>query len=341
MKKITLANRLMPRLSRLLSAGILSSVAIAAHAQTMCVWDPLGSQGDFSNMFKDYQLAAKRWDVGLEIKTFVDESKSVDAFNAGECDIINMLGVRARPINPFTGTLEAPGVLDNYAQLREVMAVLNTEKAEKYMTNGDYEVVGIVPMGAGYPFVNDKKMDTMEGVIGKRMAVLGWDPLQPKLVQHAGVVPVALDLTQFGPAFNKGKVDMVILPAVMMKPLELTKGMGANGGIVHRPALEFTMQIMSRHRKFPPNYGHESRNYFQSQLAFALGLIRNTENAIDQRLWLYASTSELKEYNQSMREARAMLTNQGFYDKRMLNLLKAIRCRTKAADDPDCAPGQY
>jgi hypothetical protein len=335
MKKSRLPGLALPVLSLLLSLA-----APAAMAQTMCVWDPLGAQGDYANMLKDYQLAAKRWGVNLELKVFTDEAKSAEAFQNGECDIANMLGVRTRTYNQFTSTIEAPGAIDNYAQMREVQQVLNTGKAEKYMTNGEFEVVGMFPIGAGYPFVNDRAMNGMKAVVGKRMAVMSWDPVQPLIVKSTGVIPVPMDLTQFGPSFNRGKVDMVIVPMIMYKALELSKGIGSKGGIVHRPALQFTMQLVAHKNKFPEGFGHSSREYMLSQLAFALGVIHNVEAAVEPGQWIYATTSELKDYNKAMRETRTRITAAGYYDKRMLALLKRIRCQTKAADDPDCAPEQ-
>jgi len=54
-----------PRRARLLqpliSSLLLLGLATAARAQVFCVYDPLGTQGDFYNMARDYQLAAKRW----------------------------------------------------------------------------------------------------------------------------------------------------------------------------------------------------------------------------------------------------------------------------------------
>ena len=327
----------------LLPAALCLLLTVAARpvqAQTMCVWDPLGAGGDYSNMLKDYQLAAKRWGVNLDLKVYTDESRSAAAFQNGDCDIINMLGIRARTYNQFTSTLEAPGAIDNYAQMREIQQILNTSKAEKYMTVGDFEVVGIIPIGAGYPFVDDKHMNGMKGVIGKRMATLSWDPLQPIIVKSTGVIPVPMELTQFGQAFNTGKVDMVVVPMIMYKALELSRGMGTTGGIVHRPALQFTMQLVCRKAKFPEGFGHSSRDYMLSQLAFALGVIHNVEAAVEPNLWLYATTTELKDYNKVMRDTRTRVTVAGYYDRRMLGLLKAIRCQSKAVDDPDCAPGQ-
>ena len=327
---------------RCIAAAALLSLAGTAGAavQTMCVWDPLGAQGDYFNMLRDYQLAAKRWGVELDLKAYTDEGKSVEDFKNGSCDIINMIGYRARLFNQFTGTIEAPGAIENYADMREVLAMVTSPKVEKYMTSGDFEVVGLIPLGAGYPFVDDRKINGLGPAKGKKIAVVDWDPVQSMLVRQVDAVPVPMDLTQFGPKFNKGAVDILLVPMVMYKPLELSKGIGKNGGIVHRPMLQFTMQLITRKNKFPASFGVSSRDYMLHQTNFALGVIHNQEVAVDSSQWIYANTSELKDYNRIMARTRANLTNAGFYDRRMLNILKRIRCKSKDATDPDCGAGE-
>jgi hypothetical protein len=58
---------------------------------------------------------------------------------------------------------------------------------------------------------------------------------------------------------------------------------------------------------------------------------------LEQGQWIYASTLELKDYTRIMREARAHLTAAGYYDKRMLNILKHVRCQGQT-DAVECGP---
>ena len=318
---------------------MLSLAATTAGAQMLCVWDPLGSQGDYSTMLKDYQLAAKRWGVQLEVSFYTDEAKSVEDFKGSKCDMLNMIGFRARLFNPATGTLEAPGAIENYAQMRDVLGALASPKAAKLMLAGNYEVTGIVPIGAGYPFVIDRKINGLGPVRGKKIAIMSWDPLQALLVNQVGAVPTPLEFTQFASKFNSGAVDIMIAPMALYKPLELSKGIGNHGGIIHRPMLQFTLQLMAKHDKFPPGFGQSSREYMLTQLNYALGVIHNQESAVDQSQWIYANTAELRDYNRIMREARAHLTAAGYYDRRMLNLLKRVRCKGQT-DAVECGPDE-
>ncbi|MEL0027700.1 MAG: hypothetical protein VW625_03400, partial [Perlucidibaca sp.] len=50
--------------------AVAAMAASAAHAQRYCVYDPVGTQGTFYAMAKDYALAAKGWGASLELKAY-------------------------------------------------------------------------------------------------------------------------------------------------------------------------------------------------------------------------------------------------------------------------------
>jgi hypothetical protein len=308
-----------------------------AQAQTFCVYDPLGAGGDYYSMFKDYQLAAKRWGVVIDLKAYTDDGQLDAAFKSGQCDMASMIGMRARTYNQFSGTIDAPSVIENYAQLREVMGIVASPKLAKYMVGGGYEVEGIVPVGAGYVLTTDRWINSFERGAGKKVTVMSWDPTQSMMAQDFKVVPVPMDLPHFGDAFNTGKVDLTIMPMVLYKALELNKGIGTKGGIVRRPLFQFTMQVIGHADKFPPDFGQKSREYLFTQTDHALSLARNLEAQVDSRLWIYAVHSELTEWNVTMRAALEHMTKAGNFDRRMLAVLKRVRCRSDA-EEPECAP---
>lgn len=317
----------------LAAAGLFSGLA---QAQTFCVFDPLGASGDFYSMFKDYQLAAKRWNVSIDLKAYTDESAATDAYKAGTCDMVNMTGMRARQFNAFTGTIDAPSVIENYTELHSVLDLMDSPKLAKAMINGNHEVAGVLPIGAGYGFVHDRRINSLSKLVGLKVAVMDWDKSQAMLVQQVGAVPVAADITSFGDKFNQGTVDAIVAPAALYKPMELSKGIGKNGGIVHRPLFQFTMQLMVHRDKFPATFGQQSRDYVAAHLDHAFGLIRNNENAIDQSNWVYAARAENVEYEKIMRPALEKLVQAGMYDTRMLAILKRVRCKT-FPDNSECS----
>jgi hypothetical protein len=303
----------------------------SAQAQTFCVYDPLGTSGDYFSLFKDYQVAARRWHVNIDLKAYSDDIKLDEAMKSDQCDMASMIGVRARLFNQFTGTIDSPGGLNNYVQVSDLLRLLSSPRSARLMISGSYEVVGILPIGAAYAVVNDRRINSIGHAAGKRIAVVSWDPSLTAMVEFVKATPVPMDLTQFGPKFNSGQVDVIAVPAALYKPLELYKGLGTSGGIVRRPLGQFTMQIVAKRSKFPPQFGQNSRDYIGEQLVRALATIRNQENEIDSRSWIYATRSDLAEWNDTMRGLTESLTKARYFDGKMLLLLKRIRCK----DTPD------
>jgi hypothetical protein len=321
--------------------GLISTLALlllagpaqaAAPVTRFCVFDPLGEQGEFYAMVKDYEQAAQAWGGLLELHVYTDETVAVEDFKAGQCDIVNMTGLRARQFNAFTGTIDSPGSIETYAEMHDLLALMASPTLDKYMMSGQYEVAGIFPLGAGYPFVNDRHINTLAKVAGKKIAVMDWDTTQTVLVQQLGAQPVLSDITNYGAKFNNGAVDVIIAPIILYKPFELYRGLGTKGGIVRRPVIQLTMQLLTRRGKFPQGFGQRSREYVSSQQDRAFTLIHTLENQVDEHLWMYITTDERDSYYKLMREARVHLAAQGFYDKRMLDVLKHVRCKANPAD---------
>jgi len=330
--------RFSPAQNNLIAIFLALSGTATAGTINYCVYDPSGAQGDYFAMAKDYQLAAKRWGVNLSLLPYNSETLAVEDFKAGQCDMIGMTGLRMRLFNQFAGTIDAPGAIEDYAEDRVVMGLLASPKLAPYLVAGDYEVVGAYPLGSGYDYVNDRKLNKMASFAGKRIAVMGWDETEAIMVEQFGAQPVLSDITNFGTRFNNGQVDVLIAPIQLYKPFELYKGLGDKGGIIHRAILQISMQQLVRRSKFPPSFAQQSRDYVASTVDHALGVIRNAENEVDPRHWLYMNTAERNDLYKTLRGSRAYLERRGFYDKRMLNILKRVRCKSMVGD-AECSEG--
>lgn len=322
------------------SAALAAATLYAGHAtaQIFCIYDPLGAQGDYYALAKDYQVAAKRWNVQLDLRVFTDDDAMDQEFRKGDCDMASMLGMRARAFNRFAGSIDSPAAIDNYSQLRSLLQLVSSPKLGPYMSGGGYEIVGVVPVGAIYPVVNDRHINGFAKAVGKRVGIFAWDKPQVSMAQHFHVIPVPLTLTEYGPAFNKGKVDAIVAPLILFKAMELEKGTGANGGIVRRALLQLTMQLVTHSERFPVDFGQKSREYMMSQVDRTLSVIRNQEASVDSHLWIYAMKSELVDWQQSMRELSHRLVKEGYYDNRMLEITLRVRCRGNM-EDPECNVG--
>jgi hypothetical protein len=309
------------------TAIALASAAHAAPTQTMCVFDISGAQGDNYAMMKDYVLAAKKWGANIVLKAYNDERVASEDFKAGQCDSVALTGIRARQFNSFTGSIDAVGGLTSNTSAKTILSVMASPKLAPDMVQNGYEVVGVTTLGSAYILVNDRTINTLAKAAGKRFGVLDYDKAQAKIVQKVGAQPVSVDLLTIGGKFNNGQVDMIALPALAFKPLELYKGLGTKGAIVRFPVVQVTGDIVIRPEKFPAGFGQKSRDWFATQIDREISSVNKTEKAIDAKYWMDIPPADKLGYVKLMREARIDMTKQGIYNKKMMTILKKVRCQ--------------
>ncbi|MGO1693913.1 MAG: putative solute-binding protein [Marinobacter sp.] len=316
-----------------LVALTLAAVAPIASAQTvkMCVFDVIGANGDIYNMVKDYALEMKSHGVDFELKPYTDEGVAVGDFNAGQCDAVAATDLRTRPFNRFTGTVSAVGALPTYDDLKTLLATLAQPKAASLMKQDGYEVLGIVPAGAGYLFVNDRSMDTAGDLAGKRMATLDYQKDAIHMVNFVKATVVPSDITNFAGKFNNGSVDTAYAPAFAYEALELYKGLGDKGGIVDYPLAQLTIQIVARENVLDDDTAQAARQVAWDMYPQAMNLINKHEEAIPEEKWIRISEKDIQGYQEMFRQNRIEMRDglngaPDVYNKKMLGLLSKIRC---------------
>lgn len=340
--------KLVQSISKISAAALVVLGATQAHAaQKICVYDLLGTSGDIFNMAKDYAVAMQKYGVTLELKGYTDERVATEDFRTGQCDGVIATAFRTRQFNIVAGSIDTLGATTivrngkidmpaSYEVVRKIIQTYASPAASKLMVEGNYEVGGIVPLGAAYPVVNDRKMNTVEALAGKRIASFDYDKAQAVMIQRIGAQPVSADITNFATKFNNGSVDMVGAPSMAYKPLELHKGIGTKGGIVRFPMLILTYQVMLNKTKFPDGFGLKSREYWLSQFDRAMQLIKQADASIPPATWVDLSPENSYKYTLMLRESRIDIAEQGMYDKKGLKVIKKIRCSVNPAD-PECA----
>ena len=311
--------------------GIIAAIAIATlatsvQAQTMCVFDLLGAQGDTYSMMKDYAVAAKQWGADITLRPYSDERVASEDFKAGQCDGVALTGLRARQFNSFTGSIDAIGGLQSYSAAKMIISLMGNPKLAPDMEQNGYEVAGVTTLGAAYIMVRDRRINTLAKAAGIRFGVLDYDKSQAIMVQKVGAQPVSVDLLTVGGKFNNGQIDAIALPAVAFKPLEIYKGLGSKGAIIRSQILQVSGDIVIRPGKFPDGYGQKSRTWVAGQLGREMDIINRTEKAIDPKYWLDIPANEKVGYIKLMREARISMTDEGIYNKKMMSILKKVRC---------------
>lgn len=299
-----------------------------------CIYDPIGAGGPISQYAKDIVLEAKRWNVDLSIRSLTDERVAAEEFKAGLCDAVAVSTLRARQFNSFVGSFDAIGNFTTYEQMKTALRLVHTSpRITPELISGDYQVGGIIPLGAVYVMVRDRQINSIEKAAGKKIAVLEWDKMQAKMVQQIGAQPVASDITNFGTKFNNGVVDIIAAPALAFKPLELYRGMGEKGAVFNLPLAMMTGSIVFHRNKFlkeVPDLDERLRKIREFVLGYletGFQVIARMDKSIEAKYWLQLSDSDREKYFRMMREARLQMTREGYYDPRMMGILKKVRCK--------------
>ena len=331
------------------TAALLALLVPMAHAakQRLCIYDPLGTSGEGYSAARDYAIAMQRHGVDLEIKAFIDERVAVEDFRTGQCDAVSATALRTRPFISLPAALDSVGAssivkqgkLDlksSYEVVRRFIQTLSSPKAADLMVAGNYEVGGIIPLGAAYAFVNDRSISTLEAAAGKRVAAMDYDKSQAALIQRVGARPVAADVTNFGTMFNNGNVDVIIAPTIVYRPLELHKGIGTKGGVSSFPMAMLTYQMLFKKDKFPAGFGQKSRDYWLANYDRVMEIVARSDKEVPAKLWMDPSPVDAERYVVLMREGRIDMAEKGLYDKKGLKLIKKIRCSVYA-EAAECA----
>jgi hypothetical protein len=309
-----------------LAMALFALPAQANTKATLCVFDIIGASGDIYNMMKDYKTAALQWGVDINLKVYTDEKIAAEDLKAGQCDAAAITGIRGRQFNQYTGSLDSVGALPSYKHVQLVLQVMASGKVNDKLVSGQYEVMGIAPMGAAYLFVKDRTIDTVGELSGKSISVMEYDEAQAKMASRVGMSPVMSDITNFAGRFNNGSVDICFAPVAAYSALELYKGMQPNGGIVDYVLGQLSLQIIARKDRFPAGFGDKSRKYMTGQFDRAMRIIENANSEVDSKWWIRIPEADKVRYDEMMRESRIELRDQGVYDPAMMTLLRKIRC---------------
>lgn len=279
----------------------------------------------------NYPKLKKTASTDINLRVYTDERVLTEDFRSKRCDGAGISNIRARQFNPFVGSIDAIGAVQNYKQLTTVIQLLARPEYDAKMVNRDYEVVGIIPLGAAYIMVNDRRIDTLSKAAGKKVAVMNFDGTQKKLVQNVGAQPVSVDLLTVGGKFNNKEVDIMAGPALLFKPLELKKGMtdkngNVVGGIIRFPLIQVTGTLIMHRNKFPAGMGPIAREMISKQLSPAFQFVDKLEREVPDKYWFDIREADKPGYIKIMREARIQMTKEGFYDPTMMKILKKVRC---------------
>lgn len=305
----------------------------------VCIFDPIGVNGPVANLAKDLALEARKWGLLMQVKIHLHEQVAAEEFKAGQCEAVGITTLRARQFNRMVGSIDAPGNLRSYGELKTLLRLIAQPAFEPMAIVGRYQTVGVLPIGALYVMTRDRSINSIEKAAGKRVGVLDWDASQAKMVSAIGAQPVPSDITSYGGKFNNGQVDIIAAPALAYQPLELHKGIGSKGGVIRFPLLHATGSILIRRdlllAKIPDLDARLrlAREFGLNFLDSFIERLRAAEKTIPDPVWVELSPAERERYARMVRQARIRMTQEGVYDTSTMNLLKRVRCKHDPANE--------
>ena len=316
----------------LLTIVLLSSISSFTHAakQNVCIFDLLGKAGESYKLMEEWALISKTWGADINLVAYQSEEQVAKDFKTNKCDGAAMTSMRAREYNKFGGSIDAlGGVPTNDIAKKAITYALDKRNSKRLISekNGvKYELVGITPIGIAYMFVRDKSINTLEKGKGKKFAYLHYDIAQKIAVERVGAVGVPSDIFNFVKKFNDGEADAIASPAYAYKPLEIYKGISANGAMFNYPVVNVTADLIIKTDKFPLDFGMQSRAWSLKQLPRSYRNIERMEAEIPAKYKLDISKEDALRYQKLLRDGRIELTKRGIYDPVMMGVLKRARC---------------
>lgn len=340
MTKPVVKKRIVARLGCLLllvlSCGQPALAAIADEKR-FCVFDIVGASGDIYNNFKNYVLEAMKVGQRLKQIAYADEHQAIADFKKGDCDLLAITDLSIREFNGFSGSISAIGAMPNYEDLRILLHTLASPRVASKLENDRYQILGVMPMGAAYLFVNDRSIDTVEDLKNKRMAVLDNHEDAKQVIRFVNAIPVPTSISEFADLFNRGMVDIAYAPAAAYEVLEMYKGMGAKGGIVNYPLGQLTTQLVTRKGTFPDAFVKKSRKIMAELFEVSMDITRRYEFSIPKDRWIELPPESIVAYQEMLRGARMQIRDQkplagqpvvDVYNPDMMTILRKVRCYT-------------
>lgn len=294
--------------------------------KTICAWDPIGTKGPVMSFLSDLKAEAFKWGISFDFVRYEEAKDAARDLSTDRCDISVVTGAVSRDLVPFGGTLNAIGGITSEKELQVVLAAITSPKASPLLSHNNFEVVGSMPVGSMYAFVNDRKIRSIDDFKQRRIAVLEEDIQTKMFVTLAGGIPVKETLASIGPSFNDRYVDVALMPALAYELLELHKGMGDRGGVMDLRLFYGMLIAVAKKSGFSEDFGAKMREYIYSRLKNVMTMIENAEMAIPSYYWIRTPAQSKANLESFYKDIRLVLKISDHLDHRALSFLWKIRC---------------
>jgi hypothetical protein len=299
----------------------------AAQTRTLCIYDPIGANGVAFQSLQDYVSAALDWGVQFDAKPYTNEEIAAADFKNGKCDAVELTGMHNTAFVKFAGSLDMLGGLQTYDEEHRAIEAISSPRAAQYMSEGNYETVGVVPGGRVFLFARHKSnLTSLQKAAGRKVAVMAFDRQAIVLANAVGAVPVPATISTLSPMFNNGTVEYAYAPSFAYKALEFYQGLGTEGGIADYVLGMLSLQIDIHKDRFPAGFGQKSRSWVADNMwDHVLKRIQSADSEIPDGYWVHVDATRSKSYELIVDKVRQMLWGDNWYDHTMQNLLKQIR----------------
>lgn len=217
--------------------------------------------------------------------------------------------------------------MPNNAIAKAALNLLGSPKLAEDMQQGNYEVAGIIPIGAAYFVLRDRSINSLQKGEGKRGGVLEIDPTQGRMLKKVGGIPVNVTYNDGIKKLREGGIDMLPVPAVAFEALEVYRAMGPKGGIVRFPVSFITAVVVLNNKKFPEGFGQQSRSWMSQKANATMGVITAYEKSVPASYWVNIAPEDQVAYTRLTRQMRQEFIANKIYNQKMLRLLKKLRCQ--------------
>lgn len=304
--------------------SFFSTSAFAA-PKNICVFDPIGKSGDVFVTAQDLSSEFLSTGVSFELKLYLDENKAKRDFKTGICDGVILTGLSAREFNRFAAAIEAPGMMEDYSNLGQILAIAASEKAAKYMRQGNVEIAGIYPAGSVYMVINDRSRATPRGLNGMRIININDDDMINSFAQRVGARSVVGTTNNFAKFFKEGKVDITFAPMALLEAFELDKAAAYNGGIPDTPIALLTLQLVINADRFPEGFGQQAREISLNNYERVLQITKDAEAKVPGNLWI-DTTADRDTWARIAMTIRKEMVGKGYFHPKMIAILNRFRC---------------
>lgn len=295
-------------------------------ANTICVFDPVGANGDVFTTAEDLSLDFLPLGVRFELKLYLKESEARADFRRRKCDGVILTGLTAQEFNTFSAAIEAPGAVTSTEMLQEVLNVVASEQAAQYMVSNGVEVAGVYPAGAVYALFSDRRFASPKAMAGARMLILDDSDLIKEFARMVGAKQVPGSIDDFANKFKAGEADIIYAPMAIYEAMELDKPIRERGGVLDQPITYLTLQLLIHRDRFPADFGQEARRISLNHFEKIISISEKAEHKVPADIWINAQ-ADRRQWEYLGMQLRRTMTEKGYYHPKMMKLLKHYRCK--------------